>query len=192
MRKLRPVVLSGPSGCGKSTIIKKLMAEYPNKFGFSVSHTTRKPRPGEVDGKDYNYTDLETITRQIENNEFIEHAVFSGNTYGTSKKAVQDVLDAGRVCIMDIDSQGVKNVKAVKLECVLIFVKPPSLEELEKRLRGRCTETEDSIQQRLATSKTEFEYAAQPGSYDYTIVNDVLEEAYVQLKDIINKEVIQL
>jgi len=190
--KLKPIVLSGPSGCGKSTIIKKLTEAYPNRFGFSVSHTTRKPRPGEVDGKDYHYTDVETITKQIEAGEFLESAVFSGNTYGTSKKAVQDVLDTGRICIMDIDSQGVQSIKKVNFDCVLVFIKPPSLEELEKRLRGRGTETEEAIQKRLNTSKKEFEYAEKPGSYHYTVVNDVLENAYVELRDIISKEIVKL
>lgn len=190
--KLKPVVLSGPSGCGKSTIITKLMEEYPNKFGFSVSHTTRGPRPKEVDGKDYHFTSLDVITKQIEEGEFLEHAVFSNNTYGTSKKAVQDVLDNGKVCIMDIDSQGVKNIKAINLDCVLIFVKPPTIEELEARLRGRGTETEESIQKRLATSKVEFEYAAVPGSYHHTVVNDDLEAAYSHLKNIISSEVLPL
>ena len=188
MASIRPVVLSGPSGCGKSTLIKKLQNEFPGKFGFSVSHTTRQPRPGEVDGKDYHYTDQETMTKQIENNEFIETATYNNNMYGTSKRAVQDVLNAGQLCIMDIDSQGVKSVKNTDLNCLLIFVKPPSMEELEKRLRGRGTETEESIQRRLGLSKVEFEYAAQPGAYHYTVVNDQLERAYTELKSIILKE----
>ncbi|XP_057304762.1 uncharacterized protein LOC130641810 isoform X2 [Hydractinia symbiolongicarpus] len=192
MEKLRPIVLSGPSGCGKSTIIKKLMTEYPSRFGFSVSHTTRKPRPGEIDGKDYHYTTVEKMTKQIENGEFLEHAVFSSNKYGTSKKAVQDVLNNGRICIMDIDSQGVKNIKSLNFDCLLVFVKPPTIEELERRLRGRGTETEEAIQKRLASSKQEFEYASKPGIYNYTLVNDDLERAYQELKDIINSEITQL
>lgn len=168
------------------------MEQYPSKFGFSISHTTRKPRPGEVDGKDYHYTDVETVTQQINNGEFLESAVFSGNTYGTSKRSVQDVLDSGRICIMDIDSQGVQNVKNVKFDCVFVFIQPPSLEELERRLRGRGTETEDAIQKRLDTSKKEFEYAAKPGSYDYTVVNDDLEKAYTHLREIISKEIVPL
>lgn len=190
--KLRPIVLSGPSGCGKSTIIKKLMENFPGKFGFSVSHTTRKPRPGEMDGKDYHFSEKESILKQIEAGEFLESAEFSGNVYGTSKRSVQDVLDSGKICIMDIDSQGVQSVKNVNFDCVLVFIKPPSIEELEKRLRGRGTETEEAIQKRLNASKKEFEYAEQPGAYHHTVVNDDLEKAYVNLRDIISKEICKL
>jgi len=189
--KLKPIVLSGPSGCGKSTIIKKLMENYPGKFGFSVSHTTRKPRPGETDGKDYHFAEKESILKQIKNGEFLESAEFSGNVYGTSKKAVQDVLDSGKICIMDIDSQGVKSVKKMDFDCVLVFIKPPSIEELERRLRGRGTETEEAIRKRLDTSKVEFEYA-ETGPYHHTVVNDELEKAYTNLRDIISKDISKL
>ncbi|XP_066929632.1 guanylate kinase-like isoform X1 [Clytia hemisphaerica] len=190
--KLRPIVLSGPSGCGKSTIIKKLMENYPGQFGFSVSHTTRNPRPGEVDGKDYHYSNKEEMLKAIENGEFLESAEFSGNVYGTSKKAVQDVLDSGKICIMDIDSQGVKNVKKVNFDCVLVFIQPPSIEELERRLRGRGTESEEAIQKRLNTSKKEFEYAELPDSYHHKVINDDLEKAYIDLRDIISKDIRKL
>ncbi|XP_047138138.1 guanylate kinase isoform X3 [Hydra vulgaris] len=191
-QKLHPVVLSGPSGCGKSTLIKKLTTEFPTKFGFSVSHTTRAPRPNEIDGKDYHFTTLEAINQKIEAGEFIESATFSGNKYGTSKKAVHDVLETGKICILDIDSQGVKSIKKTDLHCVLIFIKPPSLEELERRLRERGTETEEAIQKRLESAKAELDYATEAGSYHFTIVNDDLERAYKELKEIISKEISQL
>jgi len=167
------------------------MENYPGKFGFSVSHTTRKPRPGETDGKDYHFAEKESILKQIENGEFLESAEFSGNVYGTSKKAVQDVLDSGKICIMDIDSQGVKSVKKMDFDCVLVFIKPPSIEELERRLRGRGTETEEAIRKRLDTSKVEFEYA-ETGPYHHTVVNDELEKAYTNLRDIISKDISKL
>ncbi|XP_065051832.1 guanylate kinase-like [Rhopilema esculentum] len=192
MPQSRSIVVSGPSGCGKSTIIKRLMKEFPEKFGFSVSHTTRLPRPGEVHGKDYHFTTREAMQKEIDCGEFLEHAVFNNNFYGTSKRAVQDVFKEGRVCILDIDRQGVISVKKTDLDCVLVFVKPPSLEELEKRLRGRGTETEDSIQRRLNTSKEEFAYAEIPGSYDYILANDHLDTAYEEFKLIIDKEVTKL
>lgn len=188
MSKLKPIVLSGPSGCGKSTIIKKLMAEHPTKFGFSVSHTTRKPRPGEVDGKDYRFTDRETMEKEVSEGLFIESAVYSNNMYGTSKKAVQDVIDAGRICLLDIDAQGVQSIKKTSWECILIFMKPPSMEELERRLKQRGTESEDAIKDRLKAGQFELEYGSIPGNYDYTVVNDNLEVAYDELKHIINKE----
>ena len=142
--KIRPVVFCGPSGSGKSTLLKRLMAEYPNAFAFSVSHTTRKPRPGEENGKDYHYVSREEILAGIENGEFLEYAEFSGNYYGTSKKAVETVLSSGRICALDVDIQGVKNLKKTDLNPVYLFIKPPSLETLETRLRERGTETEDS------------------------------------------------
>ena len=141
----RPLVLCGPSGSGKSTLMKKLMAEFGEYFGFSVSHTTRQPRPGEEDGKDYHYVTRETMLDLVGKGEFIENAEFSGNMYGTSKKAVEEVLARGRICILDIDVQGVKAVKKTDLSPLLVFMQPPSLEVLEQRLRDRGTETEESL-----------------------------------------------
>jgi guanylate kinase len=188
MITLKPLVLSGPSGCGKSTIISKLMEQHPNKFGFSVSHTTRQSRPGEVDGTHYHFAQRQDMERDIQQGLFLESATFSNNLYGTSKQSVEDVLQKGQICILDIDSQGVKSIKKSTLDCVLVFVKPPSFEELERRLRGRGTECEEAIQRRLDTCKGELEYASQPDSYNYTIVNDDLDKAYTELKGIINKE----
>ena len=125
--------------------MKKLMAEFGEYFGFSVSHTTRQPRPGEQDGKDYHYVSRELMTDLIQQGQFIENAQFSGNMYGTSKTAVEDVLTKGRICILDIDVQGVKAVKETDLTPMYVFIKPPSLEVLEKRLRDRGTETEESL-----------------------------------------------
>ena len=138
-------MLCGPSGSGKSTVMKKLMAEFGEYFGFSVSHTTRQPRPGEVEGRDYHYVTRETMEHLVEQGQFIENAQFSGNMYGTSKTAVQDVLAGGKICILDIDVQGVKAVKETDLSPLYVFIKPPSLEELEQRLRDRGTETEESL-----------------------------------------------
>jgi len=188
----RSIVLSGPSGCGKSTLIKKLMKDYPDHFGFSVSHTTRLPRRGEVHGKDYHFTTKDTISKEIENGEFIEHACFNDNIYGTSIRAVQDVFKQGRTCILDIDRQGVLSIKQTDLDCLLIFIMPPSIQELENRLRGRATETEDSVQRRLNSSKEEIAYANTPGSYDYILVNDDLDRTYDEFKSIIDKEVVKL
>eukprot|EP00794_Sanderia_malayensis_P017267 gene17267-18992_t len=188
----RTLVLSGPSGSGKSTLIKRLMSEYPNRFGFSVSHTSRKPRPGEVDGKDYHYSTKEEMMKAIEAGEFIEHAEFSHNLYGTSKKSVQNVFSQGQICILDIDRQGVQSVKETDLDCLMMFIKPPSFEVLEQRLRGRGTEKEEVIEKRLQTSREEFAYAELPGSYDYILVNDDLERAYQEFKSIVSKEILDL
>ncbi|CAH1789430.1 unnamed protein product, partial [Owenia fusiformis] len=188
----KPLVFSGPSGSGKSTLVKKLMGEYKDCFAFSVSHTTRKPRPGEQDGKDYHYVSKESMEVAINNGEFIESACFSGNLYGTSKKAVEEVAKTGRICILDIDMQGVKSVKKTDLNPRYIFIKPPSFEILESRLRGRGTENEDSLNKRLTTAKEELVYAEQKGSYDFIIINDDLETAYARLKAILNEDINQV
>ncbi|KAI7899920.1 guanylate kinase [Cokeromyces recurvatus] len=175
-------VISGPSGSGKSTLLKRLFSEYPNTFGFSISHTTRKPRPGEVDGKDYHFVDLQDMVKEVEAGKFIESATFSGNMYGTSIKAVEDVVQSGKVCMLDIDMQGVQSVKKTSLNPKYIFVQPPSVQVLEERLRGRGTEKEEAILARLSAAKKELEYGATPGAYDHVIINDDLENAYRNLK----------
>lgn len=189
VHSMRPLVLSGPSGCGKSTLLRLLFDEFPDKFGFSVSHTTRSPRPGEVDGKHYHFTSKEEMTAAIERGEFIENATFSNNMYGTSKAAVATVQSQGKICVLDIEVQGVKQVKQTDLNPLFIFIKPPSMEELEKRLRDRNTETEDSLQRRLTTARSELAYADIPDNFHMVLINDNLEKAYIRLRDFILKEI---
>ncbi|KAJ2263664.1 guanylate kinase [Coemansia sp. RSA 376] len=181
----KPIVVFGPSGTGKSTLLKRLFAEYPTEFGFSVSNTTRKPRAGEVNGVDYHFLTREDFIAAIELKKFIEHAEFSGNMYGTTVQAVKDVADSGRMCILDIDVQGVKSVKNTDLGARFVFVAPPSEEELERRLRSRGTDDESSILKRLDAAKSELDYGNQEGSCDIKIVNDDLENAYKRLVDFI-------
>ncbi|KAJ2009796.1 guanylate kinase [Coemansia thaxteri] len=181
----RPLVVFGPSGTGKSTLLKRLFAEYPTDFGFSVSNTTRQPRANEVSGVDYHFLTREQFIAAIERKEFIEHAEFSGNMYGTTVQAVKDVADSGRMCILDIDVQGVKSVKNTDLGARFVFVAPPTEEELERRLRSRGTDDEPSILKRLAAAKSEMDYGNQEGSCDIKIVNDDLESAYKKLVDFI-------
>ncbi|KAK6465574.1 guanylate kinase [Scheffersomyces coipomensis] len=183
----RPIVISGPSGTGKSTLLKRLFAEYPDKFGFSVSNTTRKPRAGEVDGKDYHFSTIEEFKQAIEDKKFIEWAQFSGNYYGTTIKAVKDVSEQGKVCLLDIDMQGVKSVKGTDLNARYLFLSPPSIETLRQRLEGRGTETQDSIEKRISAASAELDYA-KTGAHDKIIVNDDLEKAYVEFKDFILNE----
>lgn len=179
---LRPVVFCGPSGSGKSTLVKKLMNEFPEKLGFSISHTTRKPRPGEVDGVHYHFTNKEDMSEAIKNGKFIESATFSGNMYGTSKAAVEKVLQDQKVCILDIDTQGVKQIKQADLEPWFIFIEPPTMEELENRLRLRSTEDEESLRSRLQVAANEMEYGKTPGNFHLIILNDNLDEAYEKLR----------
>ncbi|XP_072047387.1 guanylate kinase-like isoform X2 [Amphiura filiformis] len=180
----RPCVFCGPSGSGKSTLIKKLMNEYKDCFGFSVSHTSRKPRVGEKDGVDYHYTTREAMGEAIKRGEFLETAEFSGNFYGTSKKAVQDVLDQNKICILDIEMQGVLSIRKTNLKPIYIFIKPPSMAVLEERLRGRKSDTEEAIQKRLDTARREMEFIEQQDK-GQIVVNDDLDSAYKQLQGLL-------
>ncbi|XP_062280554.1 guanylate kinase 1b [Scomber scombrus] len=185
----RPVVLSGPSGAGKSTLMKRLIKDHEGVFGFSVSHTTRNPRPGEEDGKDYHYTTKEAMQEGIERGDFIENAEFSGNMYGTSKAAIEDVQAQNLICILDVDIQGVNRIKETDLNPIYISIQPPSMEILEKRLRDRQTETEESLQKRLEAARIDMELSKEPGVFDVIIINDDLERAYEELKEILDEEI---
>ncbi|KJA15566.1 hypothetical protein HYPSUDRAFT_148951 [Hypholoma sublateritium FD-334 SS-4] len=188
---LRPLVLSGPSGVGKSTLLQRLFSEFPDKFGFSVSHTTRNPRAGEVDGKHYHFVPAQRFKDLIQEGAFIEHAEFSGNHYGTSFETVRQVHEQGRRCILDIEAQGVRQIKNTKLNPVYLFISPPSLVALRSRLQGRGTETEASVQKRLATALAEVAYAQEPGAHDLVIVNDDLDRAYEVFKRVAQGEEIE-
>ncbi|TFY83299.1 hypothetical protein EWM64_g709 [Hericium alpestre] len=181
---LRPLVLFGPSGTGKSTLLQRLFQEFPDKFAFSVSHTTRQPRPGETDGQQYHFVSRETFHSLLDRGAFLEHAEFSGNLYGTSIQAVQSIADLGKRCILDIEVQGVRQIKATALNPMYLFISPPSLSALRSRLVGRGTETDSSIEKRLKTALNEISYAKEPGSYDIVIVNDDLDRAYGLFKQV--------
>ncbi|XP_030029395.1 guanylate kinase isoform X2 [Manduca sexta] len=185
----RPLVLCGPSGSGKSTLLKRLLKEFPDKFGFSVSHTTRGPRPGEKDGVHYHFTNKTDMTAAIERGEFIESATFSGNMYGTSKQAVNDVRRTGKICVLDIDIEGVKQIKHTDLDPLLVFVMPPSVNELERRLRARNTENEDTLKKRLDTARREISFGEEPGNFHITILNDNLDKAYSDLREFISQNI---
>ncbi|KAI6001018.1 P-loop containing nucleoside triphosphate hydrolase protein [Pisolithus orientalis] len=184
MTATTPLVVFGPSGVGKGTLIKRLFADYPDKFAFSVSHTTRAPRPGETDGKEYHFVTQDTFKSLLSENAFIEHAQFSGNFYGTSVRAIEAVQSTGRRCILDIESQGVRQVKETDLHPVYVFISPPSMGVLRERLRGRATDSEEAIQKRLATAIVEISYAREEGACDYIIVNDDLDTAYNKFRDV--------
>lgn len=178
----RPIVVSGPSGSGKSTLLKRLFDAYPDRFGFSVSHTTRQPRNGEQDGVDYNFVTKDDFKKLVDENGFIEHAQFGSNLYGTSVQAVKNVAEKGRTCILDIEMEGVKQVKKTDLNARFLFLQPPSVEVLEKRLRGRGTDKEEAILERLKQADKEIEYSKTPGVHDQIIVNDDLEKAWAEFK----------
>ncbi|KAL9398386.1 hypothetical protein Peur_007347 [Populus x canadensis] len=181
----KPVVISGPSGVGKGTLISMLMKEFPSMFGFSVSHTTRAPRCMEKDGVHYHFTERSIMEKDIKDGKFLEYASVHGNLYGTSVEAVEVVTDAGKRCILDIDVQGARSVKASSLEAIFIFICPPSMEELEKRLRSRGTETEEQILKRLRNAKTEMEQGHSSGIFEHILYNDNLDECYESLKKLL-------
>ncbi|KAH9066587.1 guanylate kinase [Lactarius vividus] len=180
----RPLVLSGPSGSGKSTLLKRLFAEHPGQFAFSVSHTTRPPRPGEVDGIQYHFVSREDFSSLRDRGGFVEHAEFSGNFYGTSKQAIASIVESGKRCILDIEVQGVRQIKSTDLNPVYCFIAPPSLSILRNRLIGRGTETDAAVEKRLKTALVEIEYARLPGAHDHIIVNDDLDRAYGLFKSV--------
>ncbi|KAF2902703.1 hypothetical protein ILUMI_03482 [Ignelater luminosus] len=186
----KPLILCGPSGSGKSTLLRRLMDDFPDKFGFSVSHTTRQPRSGEENGVHYHFVTVDEMQSDVSEGKFIEWAKFSGNMYGTSKAAVETVRKKGKVCVLDIDVQGVIQVKKTSLDPWYVFVKPPSLESLEQRLRLRNSETEHSLNQRLQVATDEMKYGETPGNFDVIIVNDNLEHAYEQLKEFVEEKVL--
>ena len=178
-------IISAPSGTGKTTILKKIVAAMDN-VAFSVSHTTRAPRPVEQDGIDYFFIDKDNFARMQQQGLFLEWAEVHGNLYGTSSYAIQEATEQGRDLLLDIDVQGARQVKK-KLghTGVFVFIAPPSLEELARRLVGRSTESEDVITTRLNNAREEMKSLNQ---YDYVIVNDTVTEAVEVLKSIIIAE----
>ncbi len=177
MRKGNLFVLSGPSGAGKGTLVKRVLQRVPDAW-VSVSATTRQPRPGEVDGRDYFFLDQPRFDELVSQGGFLEWAHVHGNSYGTLRSRVQDRIDHGSQVILEIDVQGAFQVKKAMPEAHLIFIEPPSLEELERRLRGRGTETEDVICNRMKTAEVEL---ARKMEYDVQVVNDELERATEEL-----------
>ena len=173
-------VISGSSGVGKGTVIKGFLDKNP-QFILSVSCTTRKPREGETDGVNYFFLSKEEFQKNIDEDKFLEYAQFAGNFYGTKKKYVNERLAEGKNIILEIDTQGALQVKKRMPEAILIFICPPSFEELEKRLRGRHTEDEETIQRRLSKAKAELERAE---NFDYKIINDSIDNAIKSIEKI--------
>ncbi len=178
------IVFSGPSGCGKGTLVAKLLQQRADTV-LSVSVTTRAPRPGEVDGVHYFFRTREEVERMIREDELLEYAQYSGNYYGTPRSAVEKHLQAGRNVILEIDVQGAVQVMERCDEYVSIFLTVPSMEELERRLRGRGTEEETWIQKRMEAAKQELTYIDR---YQYTVLNDEVDLAFEQLNSIIETE----
>ena len=182
MSKGQLFVVSAPSGAGKTTVLKVVLATLP-AIGFSVSHTTRPPRPGELEGRDYFFVSPDEFIRRRQQGDFLEWAEVHGNLYGTSRQAVTDRLAQGQDCVLDIDVQGARQLREHRdLNPVFVFIAPPSLAELERRLVGRQTESAATLALRLANARTEL---AALGLYDYVIVNDEVSQAQALLAALI-------
>ncbi|NLP00348.1 MAG: guanylate kinase [Clostridiaceae bacterium] len=178
------LVVSGPAGVGKGTIVRKMM-ENDTKFVFSVSATSRVPRANESEGKNYYYKTREQFEEMIKNDELLEWVEYCGNYYGTPRDLVCREIEKGNVVILEIEVDGALNVKRLFPDCVLCFIIPPDFDELEKRLRGRGTDTEESIISRLSRAKEEFKYL---DKYDYLVVNDSIENATQRFISIVQAE----
>lgn len=184
MRKGKTFIICGPSGVGKGTVVARLLASDPTLY-FSVSATTRAPRPGELDGKHYHFLSREQFDRWVDEDAFLEYAEFVGNRYGTPKKFVDDAMMQGRDAILDIEIQGAEQVHQKRPEVVRIYVAPPSWEELERRLIGRGTEDMEKVQSRLARGKEEFLAAK---DFDYFVINDTVDRAVEEIRAIMLAE----
>lgn len=178
------IVLSGPSGVGKSTVISELLSERSD-IHFSVSFTTRAPRVGEENGVNYNFVDRVEFERMIAAGELLEHAEYVGNYYGTSLKVIRDKLDQGVDVLLDIEVQGAAKVREKCPEAVLIFIVPPSFEELSRRLHGRNTDGEEVINGRLQKAREEYKEIV---NYDYLVVNDKVPDAAAEIMAILLAE----
>ncbi len=182
MRRGELFIISAPSGAGKTTVLKRVLAELPG-VAFSISHTTRAPRAGEQDGRDYCFVDQETFVRLRDAGGFLEWAEVHGNLYGTSGEVVENIIEQGIDVILDIDVQGAQQIRRQKeTKGHFVFIVPPSWEELQRRLVGRGTETPESLVTRYSNARREL---ADLDCYDFLIVNDVVDEAVEMLRSII-------
>jgi guanylate kinase len=184
MSSSKVFVITGPSGVGKGTLIKQLLAACPN-LELSISATTRQPREGEVDGRDYHFLSSEEFDHRVDAKDFLEFATYSGNRYGTLRSEVERRIDAGHSVVLEIEVQGATQVRAAMPESIQIFIAPPSPAVLRSRLAGRGTDSAEAIDRRLETAEIEL---ASQGDFNYRVVNDVLPAAVEELVGIVREE----
>jgi len=177
------IVVSAPSGCGKGTILSEILKD--DKFYYSVSATTRNPREGEVNGVNYHFITKADFEERIKNNAMLEYAEYCGNYYGTPKKEIEEMREKGKNVLLEIEVQGAMKVRDICPDAVFIFILPPSVAELERRLRKRGTETDDVIAERVSQAKGEIAFAEK---YDYVVVNNALEDAISDFRAVIKAE----
>ena len=191
MRRGLLIVLSGPSGVGKGTIRKKVFKDESLNLAYSISMTTRSPRNMEKDGVDYFFVDIPTFEKMIDEDKFLEYTYFVGNYYGTPLEYVEKLRDEGKNVFLEIEVEGAKTVlsKCKGDDVISIFLVPPSLEELERRIRGRKSETDEVIQERLSKAQREIDFSH---NYQYTVVNDSLSRASYNIKRIIKRRIAKL
>ncbi len=180
----RLFVVTAPSGAGKSSLIQALMKDNP-RLRLSVSYTTRSPRPGERDGREYHFVDVPTFLAMKGRGEFLESAEVHGNHYGTSRRVIEEALGRGENLLLEIDWQGARQVRSLYPDCVGIFILPPSLEELELRMRRRAQDSEEVIRRRLANARDEL---AHQGEFQYAIINKDFDTAKRELAEVVRKE----
>ena len=178
------IIVSAPSGCGKSTVVRRLMEKREN-LRFSVSATTRKPRAGETEGVDYFFVSRKEFLRMVDDDEFLEHAEYVGNCYGTPRAPVERQLAEGFDVYLDIDVQGAMQVKDIRPETLMIFLMPPSMEELERRLVLRGNNTPEEVRARLQAAEREFAFKDR---FDHIVVNDVVERAVDEISELIDAQ----
>jgi guanylate kinase len=179
------IVLTGPSGVGKGTLLRALLQRHPELY-LSVSATTRKPRPGEVDGRHYFFKTRDEFLNMVENGELLEWAEFAGNFYGTPRRPVEEMIRQGKWVILEIELEGARQIPESFPDALRIFVLPPSMQELEMRLRGRGQDSEDAIARRLKRATAEMDAA---GEFDVQVINDDLELALQKIESTLFKEV---
>jgi guanylate kinase len=177
-------VITGPSGVGKGTLIERLLERVP-QLELSVSATTREPRPGEEDGREYHFLTPEEFDQRVETGDFLEHATYSGNRYGTLRQEVERRLSEGRSVVLEIEIQGARQVRVAMPEAVLIFIAPPDPAALRLRLEGRGTDSEEAIERRLRTAEIELEAQAE---FPHVIVNDDVQKAAAELEGLVRQQ----
>lgn len=184
MPKGKTFIICGPSGVGKGTVVSRLLEADPTLY-FSVSATTRAPRAGEADGVHYHFLTRERFQEWIDAGDFLEHAQFVGNFYGTPRRYVDEAMDQGRDVLLDIEIQGAEQIHRKRPEAVRIYIAPPSWEELERRLTGRGTEDTEKVRSRLARGREEFAAAR---DFDYLVINDTVDHAVAEIRAIMTAE----